>query len=287
MTSTQTTTETSTSTETGATATAGLVPTASSLICRAAADDSYHCTDNVYSADLGVLQGSVSWTSSDSGGSFTDERCAPTQQQWIQGSPAEVTCTATYAADTGSGASAIQNITAAYSGDAYHASSSQTYTLFVGQSTSPTVFVSVECNDPYPQTGQSEPCTATVTDANGLGLNGTVSWTVSPGQAGSFSEASQSADQCSRQGGDGQGVTLTCQVGFDPSAGGVAVITAAYSHDADHSNGSGSFALYPQDTSSYLASGFNYMLGGSILGGGVAIAAVGLSKRKRDQRQSR
>lgn len=273
LTSTQTTTLTSTSTVTGATTTTTPVPTGSSLTCTTSTTSTvgvYVCNDRVYSADLGILQGSVVWATSPAGGTFTLSPCTPTQQQWIQGSPAEVTCTATYNAANGSVAP-IQNITASYTGDTYHAPSSQTYTLFVQPSESPEVFVSVACGHFYPQVGANETCTATVTDANGQALNGTMGWTV-------FNGAGDVLTQASACGGS---TTLSCHVSFTTPAAGELTITATYSGDAPHTRGLGALVLFPQDSNSYLASGYSYMVGGSILGGGLAIAAAGLIKRKK------
>ncbi|MDG6956527.1 MAG: hypothetical protein JRN30_04270 [Nitrososphaerota archaeon] len=272
LTSTQTTTLTSTSTVTGATATTAPVPTGSSLTCTTTSTVGvYVCNDRVYSADLGILQGSVVWATSPGGGNFTLSPCTPTQQQWIQGSPAEVTCTATYNADTNSTASPIQIITASYTGDTYHAPSSQTYGISVLPSESPEVFVSVACGHFYPQVGANETCTATVTDANGQALSGTMGWTVFNGTGDVFTQASA----C------GGSSALSCHASFTTPAAGELTITATYSGDTPHTGGSGALVLFPQDSSSYLATGAGYMVGGSILGGGLAIAAAGLIKRKK------
>jgi hypothetical protein len=71
-------------------------------------------------------------------------------------------------------------VTATYGGDYFHGSSSGTFTIFVGTSTSEATALSVNCDQTYPEVGLNDNCHTSVTSANRQALTGTVTWTVSP-----------------------------------------------------------------------------------------------------------
>ena len=278
LTTTNTVTSSTTISTTSTATTSILVPTSSSVTCQTNSpgpknNQQIHCQDVVSAGDQGVLQGTVSWSSSDSIGTFANERCNQ------QGPSDQVTCQADYIPRSAS----TQTISAAYSGDDSHASSTGTYTFFVGtQSSSNAVAVAVTCRQTFVNVGDPEGCTATILSANGIAPTGTISW--SSTDAGTFSQV-----KCNPQPPatpphvPNSNQPLVCTSQYKSTSAGEQVVTASYSGDSLHSSSSNTFTVFVQDQSSFLAQ--NAAKIGAILSASVAagipIAFIGFRKRNK------
>ena len=216
-----------------------------------------HCQDTVYSADQGLLQGSIAWSSSDSAGAFSHEQCSP------QGPNNQVQCQANYTP----GPSSAQTVSAVYSGDSAHASSQSAFTIFTAaQSSSKAVAVSLSCQATYPNVGPPPTaCTATVYTANGVAPTGAITWSSSSG--GSFSQTT-----CASQPNSGQ---LVCNAHYDATGAGEAVITASYAGESSHSSGTGSFVLFVVNPNTALAKSAGVVVaGGALIGLGIGAVVL-------------
>ena len=257
--STVTKTSTVTSTSVSTTTVSGSVPTSSSLSCdqgQGSYNRGVQCTDLIYTADNGTALGGVGWTASGSGsGTFSQQQCtagyqgdyggsakAPDAQgtgsnygQGYQSQQSQLVCQAVYT-PSGSG---VQTVTAAYSGDPYHGSSSSSFVVFAGNvSGSKVTGVSVACSPVYLTPSESTECVATVSAANGT-PSGTVAWTATG--SGSFAHVS-----CNGNGYGNSGNPLTCQATYTPSSTGEQIVKASYGGDASHTGSSGTFAVFIQ-----------------------------------------
>jgi Big-like domain-containing protein/beta-propeller repeat-containing protein len=174
------------------------------------------CTATVKDIDTGISStptGTVSFSSSGTG-TFSGSPCTLVSGQ----------CSVTYTATTvGTG---THLITAVYSGDTAHSTSSGTTPLTViTRSTSTTV----SCVPSTVSVGNATTCTATVKDTD-TGISSTPTGTVSFASSGL---GTFSGSPCTLVAGQ-------CSVTYTPSAVGTHTITATYSGDGSHSPSSGS-----------------------------------------------
>ncbi len=165
--------------------------------------------------------GTVTWSDGGAGGTFTPATCTLTTA-----SPSSSSCQAAYKPPSTAGP---VTITATYSGDSGHGTSSGTSALTVNtRSTSTGVSPSLTTVN----AGSVTTLTATVKDTGGgtsTVPTGTVSWS-DGGAGGTFS----SGGVCALTS------TATCKLTYTaPSAAGPVTITASYSGDATHSVSSG------------------------------------------------
>ncbi len=190
------------------------------------------CTATV--ADTGngtpsTPSGTVNWSSNGSG-SLNSANCT------LSGSGNSASCSVTYTPSAvGSGTHVI---TASYSGDAAHATSSGSFNLTVStQATRPTS-TSVDCTPPSFTTGGSTTCTATVRDT-GSGAKsaptGTVSWSSSA--TGTFTPAGCTLTATGNPG------RSSCSVSYTSTQVGTHTITATYGGDARHTGSSGATSV--------------------------------------------
>jgi hypothetical protein len=289
-TQTQTTTATTTQTVTSTTTSAVLAPTSSSLTCyegdsygshqdNGTQDHQTHCEDVVSAADQGFLQGTVSWSSTDNGGVFSNERCVPMGPPGpppgrSAGASNQVRCEADYAP----GSSNTQAISAAYSGDSYHAPSTGTFTFFVGkEASSMAVSVSVACDRTYVDLGNYTKCTANVATADGSVATGTVAW--SSTDLGTFTQS-----RCDTY---DQSNLLTCTTVYKTASAGEQKVTATYSGDSSHNPGTGTFVVFVQNPSASLATDAAIAVtGGALLGAGLLVATTAFGKKEQAKRLS-
>jgi trimeric autotransporter adhesin len=206
-------------------------PSASSMTCdqsRPQVNQRVNCTDLVWTADSGIAAGNVTWTTT-GGGTFARDNC-DSQSDFDQ-----LQCQIQYTPT----ASGVQTLTATYSGDPYHSSSSDTAVVFVGNTaSSKATSLSLTCSQTYVQLGQSTNCQATVLTANGGNPTGTVSWTAT--DSGTFSHESCQPNYF----GNGQ---LQCSAQYTPRSAGAQVVTATYSGDPSHQSSSGTFEVFVQN----------------------------------------
>src|SRR5207248_4901884 len=90
--------------------------------------------------------------------------------------------------------------------------------------------ITISCTPNPDLVGTSVTCTVSVTD-NGNGHitpTGTVNWSVSPTNGGSFSPSTS----CTLTGGNG--ASNSCSITYTPSSIGSQTITASYARDANH-----------------------------------------------------
>ncbi|HEX4921707.1 MAG TPA: Ig-like domain repeat protein, partial [Candidatus Bathyarchaeia archaeon] len=144
------------------------------------------------------------------------------------------TCTVTFTPASGSEGS--HSITAKYSGDTDHSSStSSTSNVSVVQRTTST---GISCSPSTLSVGQATTCTATVRDTSTGTLatpTGTVNFSVTPSGSGSFTGTCSLAESTPG--------TATCIISYTPSSTSAQTITGAYPGDIDHSSGQGTFSL--------------------------------------------
>src|SRR5207237_8577606 len=120
--------------------------------------------------------GTVSWSASPSGGSFSPTTCTLT---------ASGSCFVTY---TGSVTGGTYTLAATYSGDTFHTpSTSFNYSLSVLRPTT----TAITCTPTSVTVGSPTTCTVPVTDngANHVTPTGAVNWGVTPSGSGAFAEA--------------------------------------------------------------------------------------------------
>ena len=255
-----------------------LLPTSSSLTCNTNGVGFNHgslqndphqqviqCQDVISSSDQGLLQGSVTW-SSGSGGAFSNEQCTQ------RGPNNQVVCQADYSPSTVSNAEVT--ISASYSGDDGHSSSTGSYSLFVGKSNSQAVALSLVCNNAFVNVGDQLSCAATVSAANGIAPTGSVAFSSS--DSGTFSRVS-----CNSNNHDSPNGELICTANYSPASSGENTVSASYSGDGSHTTGSGSFTVFAQDSSSFLGRNVQevLVLGGSTLVAAAPIALLGMKRR--------
>ncbi|MDC8452758.1 MAG: hypothetical protein LV477_07590, partial [Candidatus Nitrosotalea sp.] len=175
--------------------------------------------------------GSIMWSDGNGGGSFSSAFCDLSSD----------TCSASYTSSAS--AQSTITITAAYSGDATHQTSSGTLSLAI--LAIHTTSVAITPNSASFAPGNAITFTSTVSDTSSSPTtpSGTVSW--SDGSAGgSFSSSS-----CTLSSG-------TCTTSYTPSSGAPnsITITATYAGDGTHQTNSGTSQLSQsnQDTSSVL-----------------------------------
>jgi hypothetical protein len=173
--------------------------------------------------------GTVTFTSSTSGGSFSSTSCTLSPASGGQAS-----CTVSYT--PAQAASGRETITGNYGGDRAHAASS-------GRDTIDHTSTVVNCSDGSIALGEDASCTATVTDTAPAVVTpvttptGTVTFT-SDTSGGSFSSTSCTLSQVSR----GQ---ASCTVSYTPPQAGAGseTITGTYEGDSRHIASSGQEAL--------------------------------------------
>jgi len=179
------------------------------------------CTALVNDTDIGIgiiPTGTVAFTSSGPG-TFIGSPCTVSQQV--------ATCQVTY---TPTGTTArTDTITAIYSGDASHDTSTGTFPVNVETIPLDTTTTTVSCT-PNPVTiGQLSTCTATVTD--------TVTAPTTPTGTVSFT----AGDVCTLAGVNAS--SATCSISTVPVASGTIAVSALYSGDPTHSTSIGNTGL--------------------------------------------
>jgi hypothetical protein len=173
------------------------------------------CTATVSDDDTGggtTPTGTVDF-SSDGSGSFDSTECT------LDGAG---TCSVTYTPDLGS--EGTHTLTAGYSGDGDHSSSSGDASV---DATVRSTATTVDCTPSSFAFGGSTTCTATVADSDtgsGATPEGEVDWSDS---GGTFDSTS-----CTLSSG-------ACSVAYTPAASGSHALSAAYGGDGDHAGSSG------------------------------------------------
>ena len=260
-TTTKSTTLTTSITVTSTTTVSGqsAVPSASSLTCDQTTlhvNQRVTCTDLVSTADAGLASGSVAWTTS-GGGAFGREICN------LQSGEDQLRCQVQYTPSV----AGVQRVTATYSGDLYHSSSSGAAVVFVGNTASSKVTaLSLMCDQTYVQLGQSTNCEATVDTADGRTASGTVTWSAS--DLGTFSHV-----KCNPPDRNGQ---LQCSARYTPNAIGAQVVSASYAGDSSHLSSAGAFEVFVQDAGSSQTAQQAVFLApvGAILAGGTSVVVL-------------
>src|SRR2546428_756428 len=243
--------------------TVNLVSTTTGIICGSSVTVGVptSCTVTVSDIAPGTLTptGAVS-LSTNSTGTFS-----PPSPCNLVGTTSSASCTVSYT-PTVLGA---HNITATYTGDNKHGSSSGFSVLSPGKHTTS---ISISCSSPI-LANQASTCTAIVTDTSTVGATspaGSVGFSET-GVAGSFNVTS-----CALV---GTGSTASCGVKFSPSVSGTASIIGTYSGDSTHTgssnNGSPTTVTVnptlivntPSTTSSAIDSGQTATLSAAFTGG--------------------
>ena len=226
-------TTTKTVTSTATTTSALLVPTSSSLTCdqsRPKVNQHVNCTDVVSTADQGIPAGVVTFSTSGGTGTFDKRNCE------VQGNENQLQCQVQYT-PTSAG---VQTLTASYGGDPYHASSSDSATIFAGDtSSSKATSLSLTCDKTYFAVGETTNCEAIVLTADGGTPTGTVTWSAT--DTGTFTHM-----KC--QGPDKNG-QLECDASYSPTSMGSQTVTAAYAGDHAHLASTDMFVVFVQSAS--------------------------------------
>jgi hypothetical protein len=217
------------------------------------------CTADVSSADSAALTGTLTFTSSDTHGTFTDMKCGTNNGDSHDGISTNdegdhddngngngnvLRCRATYS----SSSAGAQAITAAYSGDPNNAPSSGTFQLTV---TLTRTHTALTCDPSNVQAGKSTECQADVTARDDNTLTGSVTF-ASSDSLGTFGQVtcttnSGHQDAKAADKGENQGSSMTCVVDYTPASTGAQTITATYQGDASHSPSSATFTLNGHD----------------------------------------
>ncbi|MGH2909978.1 MAG: S8 family serine peptidase, partial [Solirubrobacteraceae bacterium] len=218
------------------------LPTQTAMSCAPASvtvGQTARCTATVSDTDPNSLvppTGTVAFTSNASGTFASGNSCTLATGS----SPDKASCSIGYTPTAvGSGE---HGLTAAYSGDSAHASSSGASTLTVGAASSPlSTQTVVSCTASPVRVGQPTICTATVSDTDRtsvLAPTGTVAFTSNA--SGTFA----SGNSCTLATGSSPG-EASCSVAYTPTkfGSGYQKITAAYGGDSAHSPSSGHFRL--------------------------------------------
>jgi len=211
------------------------------------------CTATVSAAGSGALTGTLTFTSSDTHGTFTSVKCGTNNNDGHDGKLANdegghsdngngnvLRCRADYS----SSSPGAQTITASYSGDQNNAPSTGTFGLTV---TLIPTHTSLTCDPSNVQVGKSTECKADVTARDDSTPTGSVTFTSSDSH-GTFGQATCTTkaghqDAKPSDKGEGQDRSLSCFVDYTPSSSGAQTITATYSGDASHSSSSATFNL--------------------------------------------
>src|SRR5437667_4347297 len=219
-----------TSTSPGAPHQVNVRPTTTTVNCTPASvpvGSPTSCTATVTDTGPGTAitpTGTVSFASSGAG-TFGSSSCG------LSGSGNSATCSVTYTPS----AVGTHTITASYSGDTTHATSSGTFDVTVIKHGTTT---DVSCTPATAPVGSATSCTATVTDPAPVSASaptGTVRFTSCGGTlSSSRCPPRRSSDLLS-----GSGNTATCSVTYTPSAVATHTITASYSGDTTHAMSSG------------------------------------------------
>jgi hypothetical protein len=211
-------------------------PTSTAVACAPASvavGASTTCTATVTDTAMtaSTPTGSVAFTTSGSGGSFSASSCTLSPSS----TAGAAKCSVSY--KPGQVGSGTETITGAYGGDASHAASSGPSTLTITASTLHPTSTAVACAPGSVSVGSASSCTATVKDTAASGATtpaGSVAFSTS-GSGGSFSASSCTLAASATVG------TGTCSVSYTPGQVGTGseTITGRYGGDTTHASSSG------------------------------------------------